>query len=266
MTTRIGVFLTLLFSQFTRLESSNQSQTKTLRKRKIKVRFQKQMRRRTHRKIIERMSTVPEENFGEALYFRPLADDDEIIAIISGQTGEKRSVLAQKLVHLALQGKQFDLELDRKHFSKIDWLVKQEKKRSLKEDIYQTQIERLEEHAREMELSLKRTEENSHFIKIFVAEIYGLTSVCVTLLNQIFTRIIEYFSPVEIEKKNSVEFANRNILELVKHSLSELERISSHHQIKDESTETEMLYLFTKIDLLKARLLPQNVETIAEQK
>ncbi len=73
-------------------------------------------------------------------------------------------------------------------------------------------------------------------------------------LNQIFTKIIEYFSPVEIEKKNSTDFANRNILGLVEHSLSELEKLSEHHELDLERVEPEMLYLFTKIEKIKTRL------------
>ena len=85
-------------------------------------------------------------------------------------------------------------------------------------------------------------------------------------LNQIFTRFIEYFSPVEIEKKNSTDFANRNILGLVEHSLSELEKIAEHHDLDSESIEPEMLYLFTKIEKLKARLLPTVLSANSEQK
>ncbi len=76
-----------------------------------------------------------------------------------------------------------------------------------------------------------------------------------SLLNQTFTKIIEYFSPVEIEKKNSTDFANRNILGLVEHSLLELEKLSEHHGLDLESAQPEMLYLFTKIEKIKTRLL-----------
>jgi len=85
-------------------------------------------------------------------------------------------------------------------------------------------------------------------------------------LNQVFTKLIEYFSPVEIEKKNSTDFANRNILGLVEHSLSELEKIAEHHNLDTERVEPEMLYLFTKIGKLKARLLPPTLPANSEQK
>ncbi len=84
-------------------------------------------------------------------------------------------------------------------------------------------------------------------------------------LNQIFTKLIEYFSPVEIEKNNSTDFANHNILGLVEHSLSELEKIAEHHNLDIETVEPEILYLFTKIEKIKARLLPQSIQSNSEQ-
>jgi hypothetical protein len=80
-----------------------------------------------------------------------------------------------------------------------------------------------------------------------------------------FTKVIEYLSPVEIEKKNSSDFANRNILGLVEHALNELEKLSEHHAVElDESVEPEMLYLFTKIETIKQRLLSAPIESRAE--
>ena len=77
-----------------------------------------------------------------------------------------------------------------------------------------------------------------------------------SILNQIFTKIIEYFSPVKVEKENSTDFANRNILGLIEHSLSELENLSDHHGLDSGNTDSELLYLFTKIEKIKKRLLP----------
>ena len=118
-----------------------------------------------------------------------------------------------------------------------------------------TSIERLEEHAREMESYLTEIAEHSRFTRILASEIYCTSVVCMSYLNQIFTKLIEYFSPVEIEKNNSTDFANRNILGLVEHSLSELEKIAEHYKIDLEENEPEMLYLFTKIEKIKQRLL-----------
>jgi hypothetical protein len=156
--------------------------------------------------------------------------------------------------------------VDKKQLSKLDWLVNCEKHRAIKEDVRDASVERLEEHAREMELRVAEIAENARFTKILTSEIYCVGVVCMSLLNQIFTKIIEYFSPVEIEKKNSTDFANRNALGLIEHALAELENLEAHHDTNAETAQTEMLYLFTKIEKIRQRLLPVSAESNPIQK
>jgi hypothetical protein len=224
------------------------------------------MREREQKKIIGKMNEVSKETFGETLYFRPFAEDDKIIKQIIKQTGEKRYQIAQKLLHLAINGKQFDFDVDKKQLSKLDWLVNCEKHRAIKDDVRDGLVERLEEHAREMESRVTEVAENVRFTKILASEIYCVVVVCMSYLNQLFTKIIEYFSPVEIEKKNSTDFANRNALGLIEHALSELENLEAHHDTDLEITQTEMLYLFTKIEKIRQRLLPMSAESNYGQK
>lgn len=224
------------------------------------------MREREQKKIIGKLNGVSKETFGETLYFRPFAEDDEVINQIIKQTGEKKSKVAQKLLHLAIAGKQFDFDTDKRQLSKLDWLVNCEKHRSIKDDVRDALVERLEENAREMESRVAEIAENARFTKILASEIYCVSVVCMSYLNQLFTKIIEYFSPVEIEKKNSTDFANRNALGLIEHALAELENLEAHHNTSSAITQTEMLYLFTKIEKIRQRLLPTPAESNYGQK
>jgi hypothetical protein len=219
------------------------------------------MRERNQRKLIEKIAGVSKESFGETLYFRPFAGDDEIINKIAARTGKKRSAVAQTLLHLAVEGKQFDFEGEGRHLSKLDWLVNREKHREIKDDARDASIERLEEHAREMESRLTETAESSRFTRILAGEIYCTSVVCMSYLNQIFTKLIEYFSPLEIEKKNSTDFANRNAIGLIEHALREIENLEAHHGSDSEAANAEVLYLFTKIEKLKQRLAPITIES-----
>lgn len=223
-------------------------------------------RRKVKTKLIEKIKDISEVRRGETLYFRPFLTDDTLIEEIAQMTGEKKSVVAQKLLHLVLNTSPTDSVRENRQIELLQWLIEKEKHKSADHDVQAARIERLEEHAREMEIILKRTEENSHFIRILISEIYCLTNVCMSYLNQIFTKLIEYFSPIEIEKKNSTDFANRNVLGLVEHSLTELKKIIEHHELNDESIEPEMLYLFTKIEILKERLVLPNISANSEQK
>ena len=223
-------------------------------------------RKQIKAKLIGKISGIRAVGFGEALYFRPFKTDEKLIEEIAEATGEKKSAVAQKLLHLVLNASPNEAARENRGLELLGWLITNEKHKSAERDVQTARLERLEEHAREMETLLGRAEENSRFTKILVSEIYCIANVCMSNLNQIFTKLIEYFSPVEIEKKNSTDFANRNILGLVEHSLSELEKLAEHHKIHIESVEPEMLYLFTKIEKIRARLLPPTIPANSEQK
>lgn len=216
------------------------------------------------RKLIGKISQISGANCGEALYLRPLRDDEQMIAEIAQATGEKKSVVAQKLLHLALRVQPDEAERESRQLELLEWLAENDKHKATRGEATEVRLERLEEHARELEIALQAVAANTAFTRVLASEIYCTVVVCMSYLNQIFTKVIEYFSPVEIEKNNSADFANRNILGLVEHSLVELENLSEHHALDLEPQRPEMLYLFTKIEKIKARLLSSAIQPPAE--
>lgn len=212
------------------------------------------MRTNKTQKIIDKTNAIETESYGETLYLRPFEADDQMINAISKATGEKKAKIAQKLIRLALEDKQYDFADDNVLLKRLDWLVNNERHQTAKNDVQDIKFERLEEHAKSLEKLIEDIAANSRFTRVLVSEIYCLANICMSYLNQIFTKLIEYFSPVEIEKKNSNDFANRNILGLIGHSLTEFEKTATHHKFDLDSIEPEMLYLFTKIEKLEERL------------
>lgn len=222
------------------------------------------MNERDRRKLIGNIGKIPDETKGETLYFRPFQTDEQMITELARATGKKKCEVAQKILHLALRGRQIEFDGATKQNEKLDWLINNEKHERVRRDVQEAKLERLEEHARELEQKLETVAEDSRFARVVLGEIYCAVAVCVSYLNQIFTKLIEYLSPVEIEKKNSADFANRNILGLIEHALAELDNLSEHHEIDLEDARPEMLYLFTKIETIKSRLIPAPVQKTAE--
>lgn len=222
------------------------------------------MKERDKQKLIGNIGKLPDETAGEPLYFRPFQTDDRMIAELARAMGKKKSEVAQKILHLALRGRQNELGFETKQNEKLDWLINNEKHERVKADVRDQRLERLEEHARGLERKLETVAENSRLARVVLGEIYCAITVCVSYLNQIFTKLIEYLSPIEIEKKNSADFANRNILGLIEHALCELDNLSEHHELDLEDAKPEMLYLFTKIETIKARLIPAPAQKSAE--
>lgn len=213
------------------------------------------MRQQEKRKLIRKINEISSESTGNSLYVRPFETDERIIAEIARATDEKKSAVAQKLLHLALCGKQFEFGGEKREKNLLEWIVNNEKHKAVQADAREARIERLEEHGRELEKMIENIAADSRFTRVLASEIYCSASVCVSYLNQIFTKLIEYLSPVEIERKNSSDFANRNVLGLVEHSLNELEKLSEHHDLDLEEIRPETLYLYTKIEKIKTRLL-----------
>lgn len=215
------------------------------------------MRKKSQEKIHAKINKVSDEPLGDSMYLRPYEKDLKIINEIARATGEKKSVIGQKLFRLALREKQFDFADKNKELEKkLDWLINNEKHKAIERDVFDARIERLEEHASVLERKINETVDHSRFTKIIASEIYCVSVISMSILNQIFTKLIEYFSPVKVEKENSTDFANRNILGLLEHSLSELENLSHHHKLNQDNTDSERLYLFTKIEKIKKRLIP----------
>ena len=214
--------------------------------------------------MIRKINEISSGATGNSLYVRPFENDERIIAEIARATGEKKSAIAQKLLHLALRGKQFELGSEKQEKNLLEWIVSHEKHKAVQADAREARIERLEEHGKELEKMIENIAVDSRFTRVLASEIYCGTNICVSYLNQIFTKIIEYLSPAEIERKNSSDFANRNVLRLVEHSLNELEKLSEHHNLDLEEVRPETLYLYTKIERIKTRLLHLNNQSEVE--
>lgn len=212
------------------------------------------MRERERQKIIEKKNSISPDSYGEPLYLRPYRADDKTIAEIAKSTGEKKSAVAQKLIRIALSGKQVRFGENRTE-EKLDWLIKNERHSDAKVDTLDARLDRLEEHGKDAEELLRTIAEISRQNMVFVSEMFCMTNVCVSYLNQIFTKLLEFLSPIEIERSNSVDVANHNILGLIEHSLADLEKCGEHHDVDRKDMLPEALYLFTKIEKIRERLI-----------
>lgn len=238
-----------------------------LRRKSIIPKPKKDLSKRIKGKLIGKISEISGVGSGDSLYLRPYRDDEQMIEEIAEAMDEKKSAVAQKLLHLALHAPVDERMRESRQLELLDWLIINEKHKAAQNDVMEARLERLEVHAIELEKLADETAENSRFTRIIISEIYCMVSICMSYVNQIFTKLIEYFSPNEVERNNSTDFANHNILGLIEHSLTELEKLTEHHDLDLENeVEPELLYLFTKIETIRERLLSQPNQKISEQK
>lgn len=195
------------------------------------------MKERKRNGLIRKISGAASEAIGDSLYFRPYLDDERAIDEIVRATGEKRSRVAQMLIRAAIAGRRFEVESDRKIPERIEWLIRREKDRIVREDAQNARLERIEEALRIFEKT--------------TAETYCLANVAVSYLNQLFTALKSERNGIENappERKR----ADQNALLLIEHALSELARLAEHHG--HASIDPETLFLATKIDKLRRRI------------
>ena len=211
------------------------------------------MREREREKVITKIKRISGGSYGGALYFRPFSGDDKAIEQIAATTGETKSAVLQKLVRCALTGDGIKIGDDQTG-EKLDWLIRNERRRVAIESPVAERLDRLEEFARETEERIEAISENTIASLALAREIFCMTDVCVSYLNQIFTKLLEFLSPLEIERLKSSDFANRNILALIEHSLSDLEGCAEHHRRNDQQADMESPFFATKLEKIHDRI------------
>lgn len=208
------------------------------------------MRRREREKIIEKSEDFLGFDFGAPLYFRPFEPDDKKIAEISKFSGEKKSAVAQKLVHLALAGKDIKFSESRLE-EKIDWLIKSIRQNGGLDENIASQLEDIGERLDTTQNEVSELIKNSEQILAITAEIFCMTSIAISSLNQIFTKLLEYLSPVEVERTRSIYVANHAMAALIEHSVDDLRKAIAHYGVEQFEHSPEDLYIFSKIGKLK---------------
>ena len=86
------------------------------------------------------MNEVQSDFTGNSLYVSPFQKDKQSISEIARTTGEKKSAIAQKLLHLALCGKQIDFADENREKNLLEWLVNNEKYKAVKADVQEAKV------------------------------------------------------------------------------------------------------------------------------
>lgn len=208
------------------------------------------MRRREREKIIEKTQNFSRLEVGGPLYFRPYEVDNKKIEEISKFTGEKKSAVAQKLVHLALAGKELKFSENGVE-EKVDWLIRNTRQTGAVEETIAAKLHDLSERLERIETSAEGLSNSSESAIAVTAEIFCMTSIAISSLNQIFTKLLEFLSPVEVERKYSVDVANRVMAALIEHSVEELKSCAAYHDLETPNSLPDDLYIYSKLERLE---------------
>ena len=194
-----------------------------------------------------------DEKVGATLYFRPFKSDCARIQELAAATGEKKSIIAQKLMHIALTKKNIDIGKDPLK-DQINSLMKLGRQNHNELELQVEKIESISSRINSAEESLSKLLRISQDMAALNSEVYCMSSITISYLNQIFAKLLEFLSPLANEREASTDIANGIIATLIVHSMQELEKCNAFHELRSELGNGDELYLSTKIDEIKERI------------
>ncbi len=191
---------------------------------------------------------------------RPYEADVRKISELAKSTGETRAAIARKLIHKALS--EHDSKLKQERFeNKIDWIIRTERENQTDLRNLLSLFDGLNEQSQSLNENVKRLSDDSLNTTVLLREAYCMLNITVSSLNQIFTRLLEFLSPNQSERENSIDIGNAFLANLIAHSILDLDKCNSFHGLKTEPIADANLFVETKIKVLQERIAANAANT-----
>ena len=211
------------------------------------------MRKRDIENIERSIKVDDEPKQSLPISVRPYEEDYKKLGEISEETGQKKAAIVRRMIHFTLSEK-------RQHFSpgrvqeKLDWLVRSGRLNEIINGSLKDQLAEVRDSVQRMEIELENIAEVTAMLRSLTSEIYSMSSMSVSSLNLLFTKLIEYASPDQNDRKQSVVIASTAMAELIDHAVTDLRRCLLFHKHVGELDAAVRSYLETKIQVLKQRI------------
>ena len=227
---------------------------------KTSPRKPEEMRKRDRERIVKNIEVDIASKQGRPMSVRPFVEDHKKLEEISAETGENKAAIVRRMIHFALNERQQHFAAGRCQ-EKLDWLVRTGRQNETVNLSLSDNLVEIREGVERMGSELENALELLRQANSLTNEIYSMSSMSISSLNLVFTKLIEYASPVTSDRKQSVVIASTAMAELIGHAVSDLKKclLFHEHAVGDESTQRS--YLESKIPILKQRIesLPKMV-------
>ncbi len=207
------------------------------------------MRKRERDHVVGKIAKVQDTKHGGPLSVRPYKTDEKELEEIAQETGEGKAAIVRRMIRFALSDKQERFGANRCR-ERLDWLIENERQNVSESDAIDKRFEELFERFAILEGDLKIvTQETS----IFLRELYTMSSVSVSTMNILLSRVIQLSTPGG-DKKQSVLIADGTMVELIAYAIRDLERCAVFHGIGSDDEVADNLYFAKRIKALQANL------------
>jgi hypothetical protein len=207
------------------------------------------MRKREKDHVVAKIAEVSDTKHGGPLCVRPYKTDEKKLKEIAQETGEGKAAIVRRMIRFALSDKQERFGANRCR-ERLDWLIENERQIVSESDAIDKRFEELHERFARLESDLTIvTQETS----IFLRELYSMSSVSVSTMNILLSRVIQLSMPGG-DKKQSVLIADGTMVELIAYAIRDLERCAAFHGIGSDEAGADNLYFAKRIKALQANL------------
>lgn len=218
------------------------------------------MRKREREKLKEGINSGAVTNQGFPMTVRPYESDVRKISELAKSTGETRAAIARKLIQKALS--EHDSKLKQERFeNKIDWIIRTERENQTDLRNLLGLFEGLSEETEKLSDNVKSLSDDSLNTTVLLREAYCMLNITVSSLNQIFTRLLEFLSPNQSERENSLDIGNAFLANLIEHSILDLNKCTSFHGLRNDPIADANLFVETKIKVLQERIVAKAANT-----
>jgi len=219
------------------------------------------MRKRDRERIIKNIDIDIEPKQGRPISVRPYDEDHKKLEEISAETGENKAAIVRRMIHFALNDRQ-------RHFAagrcqeKLDWLVRTGRQNESVDLSLAENLVAIRENVERVETELENLSDLLQIVTSLTTEIYSMSSMSISSLNLVFTKLVEYASPEPEDRKQSVVIASTAMADLIGHAVSDLKKCLIFHEHVAGDGSFSKSYLGTKIQILKQRIesLPQTAQ------
>ena len=218
------------------------------------------MRKREREKLKEGINSGAVTNQGFPMTVRPYESDVRKISELAKSTGETRAAIARKLIQEALS--EHDLRLKQERLeNKIDWIIRTERANQTDLRNLLSLFDGLSEETEKLSDNVKSLSDDSLNTTVLLREAYCMLNITVSSLNQIFTRLLEFLSPKQSERENSIDIGNAFLANLIEHSILDLNKCTSFHGLRNDPIADANLFVETKIKVLRERIAANAANT-----
>ena len=197
------------------------------------------MRKRERKIVVDKINNALDTNNGQPMCIRPYRSDEKKLDEIVKETGERKSAIVRRMIRFALSDKHERFGANRCR-ERLDLLIEQGRQSERDSERFDEILDRIASLEDDHKIA-------SHKTSIFLRELYSMSSLSVSVLNIILTRLIELTSPNGTDKEKCVLIADGAMVNVIAQAIVDLDKCCIFHGIESDEEKSNDLYLARRI-------------------